>query len=106
MLLFGCINSRNHSYYESTYNCTSISSNSNVCLQYTYVTIKREAKCFPDGSIVITENGLMKSLSNIKIGECVLVMNNRNKLIYEPIEDLGVNMSRPATSAYLFMHVS
>ncbi|CAF1389055.1 unnamed protein product [Rotaria sordida] len=104
MLLFGCINSRNHSYYESTYNCTSISSNSNVCLQYTYVTIKREAKCFPDGSIVITENGLMKSLSNIKIGERVLVINNRNKLIYEPIEVLGVD--RPATSAYLFMHVS
>ncbi|CAF1327962.1 unnamed protein product [Rotaria sordida] len=97
---------RNHSYYESTYNCTSISSNSNVCLQYTYVTIKREAKCFPDGSIVITKNGLMKSLSNIKIGERVLVINNRNKLIYESIEGLGVDMSRPATSAYLFMRVS
>ncbi|CAF0962492.1 unnamed protein product [Rotaria sordida] len=59
-----------------------------IVLQYTCVTNRRESKYFPGRNIVITENGLMKSLSNIEIGERALVMNKENQLIYEPIEDL------------------
>ncbi|CAF4240200.1 unnamed protein product [Rotaria sp. Silwood2] len=85
LLLFTCIKSQNLSY-DSTFDCTSISSNNNVCLQYTCVTKRREQTCFPGRSTVVTENGLMKPLSNIEIVECVLVINKENKLIYEPIE--------------------
>ncbi|CAF3852651.1 unnamed protein product [Rotaria sp. Silwood1] len=88
--------------YDSTCNCTSISSNSNVCLQYTCITKRRESKCFPGRSTVITEYGSMKSLSNIEIGERVLVMNKENKLIYDPIEGF-IHLKRNGLFSFLLI---
>ncbi|CAF2754902.1 unnamed protein product [Rotaria sp. Silwood2] len=103
ILSFDCINSQSHQY-DSTCNCASISSNGNVCLQYTCVTERREPKCFPGRSIVVTENGLMKSLSNIEIGDRVLVMNKENKLIYEPIEGF-IHLKRNGLFSFLLINI-
>ncbi|CAF4450541.1 unnamed protein product, partial [Rotaria sp. Silwood2] len=103
LLLFTCIKSQNLSY-DSTFDCTSISSNNNVCLQYTCVTKRREQTYFPGRSTVVTENGLMKPLSNIEIGECVLVINTENKLIYEPIEGF-IHLKRNSSFSFLLINI-
>jgi hypothetical protein len=83
--LLYCSGSQYGTNYDSTCTCASVSSNGNVCLQYTCTTTQRVTACFPGRSLVITENGLKKSLSNVTIGERVLVVNKENKLVYEPI---------------------
>ncbi|CAF1473726.1 unnamed protein product [Rotaria sordida] len=103
LLLFTCIKSQNLPY-DSICDCTSILSNSNVCLQYTCITKRRERTCFPGRSTVITENGLMKSLSNIEIGECVLVINKENKLIYESIEGF-IHLKRNGSFSFLLINI-
>ncbi|CAF1951107.1 unnamed protein product [Rotaria magnacalcarata] len=100
---FNYVSSQNYPY-DSTCNCTSISSNGNICLQYTCVTIKHVPKCFPGRSIAITENGLMKSLSHLKKGDRVLVMNKDNTLMYEPIEGF-IHLKRDGLFDFLLINI-
>ncbi|CAF1347616.1 unnamed protein product, partial [Rotaria sp. Silwood1] len=53
---------------------------------------------------VVTENGLMKSLSNIEIGEHVLVIDKENKLIYESIESF-IHFKRNGSFNFLLINI-
>jgi hypothetical protein len=106
ILLFHCINSlSSQGYtYDTICNCSSVSTNGNVCLQYTCVSTPESVKCFPGRSFVITENGLIKSLSKLTIGERVLVTNKENKLIYEPIEGF-IHLKRNDLFQFLLINI-
>jgi hypothetical protein len=103
ILFFHDINGQGYTY-DSTCNCASVSSNGYVCLQYTCVSTQRTVKCFPGRSVVRTENGLTKSLSNLTIGERVLVRNKENQLIYEPIEGF-IHSKRQGLFDFLLIHL-
>ncbi|CAF1432048.1 unnamed protein product [Rotaria sordida] len=103
-IVAGIIQPNQNLPYDSICDCTSILSNSDVCLQYTCITKRREQTCFPGRSTVITENGLMKLLSNIEIGECVLVINKENKLIYESIEGF-IHLKRNGSFSFLLINI-
>ena len=66
--------------YDSTCNCNS--ANGNVCMQYTCTTIAKSSSCFSGSSQVTLADGTFKHLSDIQIGDKVLV-NKHNA--YEPI---------------------
>jgi len=105
ILLFHFTNSASYlTSYDSTCNCVSISANGNLCLQYTCYTGQNAAKCFPGRSFVITENGLRKSLSNLTIGERVLVINKENKLIYESIDGF-IHLKRNDLFHFLLINI-
>ncbi|CAF3294188.1 unnamed protein product [Rotaria sp. Silwood2] len=65
-------------------------------IQYQY------KKCFSGRSTVRTRDGKDISLSNIQIGQEVLV-SNRNKLIFQPIYDI---IHRENTKFYTFIHLT
>lgn len=65
--------------YETTCTCTSVSSN--VCMSYSCTT-NPKSSCFAGWSQIILEDGTHKILSDIKIGDRVLV-GERN--LYEPV---------------------
>ena len=87
---------------DSTCDCVSVSTNGNVCMQYSCVTTPRRAACFPGQSLVQTKDGSKKSLANLNIGDDVLVMNKDNQLIYEPIIEF-IHMKR--TGFYEFLSI-
>lgn len=64
----------------STYVCDSVLSS--VCMKYTCTTIVRSASCFADASQIVFEHEAFKYLSQIQIGDRVIV--NKND-IYEPV---------------------
>ncbi len=104
ILLFHYITSQSYYSYDSTCNCATVSTNGNVCLQYNCVSTPRQPKCFPGRSFVLTENGLIKSLSNLTIGERVLVLNKENKLIYESIEGF-IHLKRNNLFNFLLINI-
>ncbi|CAM4832635.1 unnamed protein product [Rotaria magnacalcarata] len=66
--------------YDSTCTCEQISTK--ACMTYTCVSIPQEPKCFPGSSQIALDDGSFKALSDIMIGDRVLV-NKHN--IHEPI---------------------
>lgn len=102
-LLFHDINGQQYPY-DSTCNCTSVSTNGNVCLQYTCVSTPRRPVCFPGRSFVRTKDGLEKSLANLNIGEDVLVLNKNNQLIYEPISGF-IHLKRTGLFDFLLIEI-
>ncbi len=89
--------------YDSTCNCASVSTNGNVCMQYTCSSTPTRS-CFPGRSLVLIKNGSKKSLSNLKIGEHVLVLNKNNQLIYEPIRGF-IHLKRTDLFDYLLIKI-
>jgi indian hedgehog protein len=100
ILLFGDLNGQYPS--DTVCNCVSVSTTGNVCMQYTCVTTPRRPTCFPGRSLVRIKDGSEKSLSNLNIGDDVLVLNNDNQLIYEPIIGF-IHMKR--TGLYEFLSI-
>jgi hypothetical protein len=66
--------------YDSTCTCNSVSSS--VCMQYSCTTTVRYASCFPSVSQIVLADGTFKSLSQIEIGDQVMVSENN---VYEPV---------------------
>ena len=90
--------------YDSTCNCSAISSNGNVCLQYTCLTEQRTSACFAGRSLIVTGEGLQKPLSDIRIGERVLVDVKDNQLVFEPVYGF-VHMKRDGFFDFLSINV-
>ena len=66
--------------YDSTCTCNSVSSG--VCMQYTCTTTVRSASCFSGTSQIALADGSFKSLSQIQIGDQVMINENN---VYEPV---------------------
>jgi hypothetical protein len=66
--------------YDSTCTCASVSNG--VCMTYTCATTPRQTKCFSGSSRITLADGTIKALSDIQIGDQVLV-NEHN--VYEPV---------------------
>ena len=68
--------------YDSTCSCESVSSS--VCMKYTCsTTVKSTASsCFAGRSQVILHDGISKELSQVQIGDLVMVNENN---VYEPV---------------------
>ena len=66
--------------YDSTCTCDLV--NGSVCMKYTCATTVRSISCFAGSSQITLEDGTIKALSDIQIGDKVLV--NKNNL-YEPV---------------------
>lgn len=57
--------------YDTTCTCSLVTAN--VCMTYTCTTTPITPRCFPGSSLVTLENGFVKTLSNVQIGDRVLV---------------------------------
>jgi len=71
--------------YDSTCICAAQSTNGYYCQSYTCQTREVVIKCFSGDSYVLTKNGIEKSLKNVSVGDDVLVVDEQNNLIYEPV---------------------
>ena len=62
--------------------CSCVSVVSNVCMQYSCGATIQRASCFAGSSRITLEDGTIKALSDVQIGDKVLI--NKNNL-YEPV---------------------
>lgn len=85
--------------YDSTCTCGSVQLN--VCMQYTCTTTTRSESCFAGGSRVILENGNTKELSEVEIGDRVLVSKYNT---YEPISSF-IHAKQQGLFAFLSIKV-
>jgi hypothetical protein len=66
--------------YDTTCTCNTVTSN--VCMQYTCTSTVRSASCFSGASQIALADGTFKALSQIEIGDRVMVNENN---VYEPV---------------------
>ncbi|CAF0779473.1 unnamed protein product [Rotaria sordida] len=88
--------------YIETCTCLKESSNGNYCAEQSCTAQYKYNKCFSGRSTVRTRDGKDISLSNIQIGQEVLVFY-RNKLIFQPIYDI---IHRENSKFYTFIHLT
>mgnify|MGYP001077172210 CR=1 FL=1 len=87
--------------YSSVCTCDLVSS-ANVCMQYTCKASVKSAKCFPGRSQVILHDGRTKQLSQLKIGDLVIVNENN---VYEPVLAF-IHASKENLFNYLAMEIN
>ncbi|CAF1500928.1 unnamed protein product, partial [Didymodactylos carnosus] len=71
--------------YDSTCSCNTVVAN--VCMTWSCVNRPRAIACFPGHSQVMMQEGGVTQLSNLKVGDQVLSIDNEQNLIFEPILD-------------------